>query len=241
MSQAKRTALTDLLPGWSLARPLTGASLDREFGRSAPRLLDVGVGTGEATLEWAAAHPDHDVVAVELHRPGIARMVQELEVGSYPNVRILETDVTRLLDELVGPAAEADAPQFDVVRVLFPDPWPKKRHRSRRLVDASFVSAATDLLPAGGTLHLATDWDDYAVQMMQALLDEPRLEIDADTTTFDPHALSAESHGEEAATGADGPHPWASPRPERPVTTYERRGIQAGRRITDLLARRRAG
>ncbi len=239
MSAAKRDALIDLLPRWSLPNPLTTplteSSLRATFGRSAPRLLDIGVGTGEATLAWAIDNPDHDVVAVELHRPGIARMLQVLESEGPPNVRIVETDAVRLLDALTNPASTTaggvapspqateptagtstcpppppgasathgdatatshdpavgtagashdlprfDLPRFDGVRVLFPDPWPKARHRSRRLVDRRFVATVADLLPDGGWLHLATDWDGYALQMVRALLAEPRFEVDAD-------------------------------------------------------------
>ena len=239
MSAAKRDALIDLLPAWSLPNPLTTplteAALTAAFGRSAPRLLDIGVGTGEATLAWATDHPDHDVVAVELHRPGIARMLQELDADGPPNVRIVETDVVRLFDVLTGVLTATDeGPLFDGVRVLFPDPWPKARHLSRRLVDQRFLATVADLLPPGGWLHLATDWDGYALQMARALAAEPRFEVDAD-----PDALAEIlDPGYDPPAGED-PLSWSSPRPPRPVTTYERRGIRAGRRVTDLLARRR--
>lgn len=216
MSQAKRSALITLLPRWSIERPLDPATLDEEFGRSAPRLLDVGVGTGEATLAWAEKHPDHDVVAVELHRPGVARMLQDLDRDGPSNVRVLEADVTMLLTELVEATPAKSTHLFDAIRVLFPDPWPKKRHVLRRLVDRSFVSSVADLLPVGGWLHLATDWDDYAQQMLEALEDEPRLRIDSQLL-----------------------RPEGSNRPTRPVTVYEARGLASGREITDLVALRR--
>lgn len=270
MSPAKKTALIDLLPRWSLADPGTGSTdplvdppseslLRAAFGRGAPRLLDVGVGTGEATLAWAQDHPDHDVVAVELHRPGLARMLQALDDGGPSNVRILETDVTRLLDAMAAARRADDAPPFTGVRVLFPDPWPKARHRSRRLVDRSFVSTVADLLPPGGWLHLATDWDGYALQMVHALLDEPRFRLEADPVALAQVAAAraaeleqhqGQGHGPGPGPGSpasadatrptafDGQLPWSSARPPRPVTTYEQRGIQAGRRVTDLVARR---
>lgn len=218
MSEAKRDALSTLAPRWSVTEPLRAPTLDVAFGRAAPRLLDVGVGTGEATRDWAARHPDHDVVAVELHRPGLARLLRALAEEGPPNVRVLEADVTALVADLAalavpgsGDAAGSPPPVVHAVRVLFPDPWPKRRHRHRRLVDAAFVTAVADLLPVGGWLHLATDWDDYALQMREALRHEPRLVVDLD-----------------------------GGRPERPVTTYEGRGLAAGRHITDLVAHRRA-
>jgi tRNA (guanine-N7-)-methyltransferase len=187
-------------------------------------------------------------MAVELHRPGIARMLHALEADGPPNVRIIETDVTRLLDVLTGPEAPADRPSIDCIRVLFPDPWPKARHRSRRLVDGTFVSTAADLLAPGGTLHLATYWDGYARQMALALLAEPRFEIDADPDALGQLAAERDARPDVDASTADddlhlheGPLPWSWPRPERPVTTYERRGTEAGRRVTDLVARLRGG
>ncbi len=223
MSDAKRTALAELLPRWVVDAPLTPTELDDAFGRSAPRLLDVGVGTGEATRAWAAGHPDHDVVAVELHRPGLARLLQELEADGPSNVRVLEADATRVVTHLVELRDHGTAPSFQAVRVLFPDPWPKKRHRPRRLVDEVFTGDVADLLVEGGWLHVATDWDDYAVQVHAALRSDTRWELEVD------HAVPA-----------GGPLVESSARPDRPVTTYERRGLEAGRRITDLVARRRA-
>jgi tRNA (guanine-N7-)-methyltransferase len=177
--------------------------LDEAFGRSAPRLLDVGVGNGAASVAWAQDHPDRDVVAVELHRPGLARLIGALASGAAPNVRIAEEDVTAVLDRGLAPGT------FDAVRVLFPDPWPKRRHVGRRLVDARFVDQVAALLPPGGTVHVATDWDDYAEQVHDLLVAHPDLELVADAG-----------------------------RPARPVTIYEGRGRQAGRSISDLLARR---
>ena len=201
MSAAKRAALADLAPRWSVAGddPLAPDALDAAFGRRAPRLLDIGVGTGEATRAWATEHPGHDVVAVELHRPGLAQLLAALDGQGPDNVRVVEGDVTELV---------SDRCRFAAVRVLFPDPWPKRRHLTRRLVDDGFVSLLADVIEPGGWLHLATDWDDYADQMRAAVGAEKRLEL---TSTV---------------------------RPERPETTYERRGLMAGRSITDLVADR---
>lgn len=238
MTDAKRQALADLSPRWALGSRLSGPELDAAFGRSAPRLLDVGVGTGEATREWAARHPDHDVIAVEVHQPSLARLLQDLELHGPDNVRVLDADVTAVLADHAreidtgrpsGPAA------FSAVRVLFPDPWPKRRHLHRRLVDRSFVSVVADLLPLGGWIHLATDWDDYALQMRLALLREARLVIDLDGE----HAgLGPEDLVHPDEIDPDDPPRWASARPPRPVTTYEARGLEAGRHITDLVAHR---
>lgn len=190
-------------PRWAIEAdpPWHGADLAAAFGRSAPRLLDIGVGNGAATTAFAVEHPGWDVVAVEVHRPGIARLLAELDAGVAPNVRVVDHDATALVASL-EPAA------FHAVRVLFPDPWPKRRHLQRRMVDLAFVARVADALPVGGWFHVATDWDDYAAQVAGAL-------------------------GAEARFG-----PLERQRPPRPVTTYERRGVAAGRTITDLVARR---
>lgn len=206
MTAARHATLAHLGPTWMLEPPDAASpeALSRAFSRTAPRLLDIGAGNGEAARAWAEANPDHDVVAVDLHRPGLARLVRDLEERGPANVRAVEADALALL--VAAPPAT-----FTVIRVLFPDPWPKRRHVGRRLVDPTFVRLAADHLPAGGTLHLATDWDDYAQQMRSCLATDARLVPEASTD-----------------------------RPERPVTAYERRGLDAGRSITDLVARRRA-
>ncbi len=219
MSEAKWAVLADDAPRWTIAPAAAGrtAGLVAGFGRDARRLLDVGAGNGAATLAWAAAHPDRDVLAVELHRPGLVQLVRALDAGGPANVRVVEADVT-----VAFPAVEPGA--FHDVRVLFPDPWPKRRHVGRRLVDPTFVAWAADLLLPGGTLHLATDWDDYAEQMRAVFGPEPRfrLRVDAAATAAHP-------------PDDDGLHPPVSARPDRPVTAYERRGLRAGRAISDLV------
>lgn len=223
MSDAKRSVLHQLGPRWLVA-PTAASSADgltAAFGRVAPRLVDLGGGTGEATRAWAEAHPDHDVLAIELHRPGIVRLVRDLEAEGPPNVRVVEDDGTALLSAWA-------AGELAGLRVLFPDPWPKRRHVGRRLVDPGFVRQAADLLRPGALLHLATDWDDYADQMRAALATEARWHVRADITDgadVDPNdPLSPR---------------WRSNRPARPVTAYEQRGLDAGRTITDLVALRR--
>lgn len=258
MSAAKRTTLAQLGPRWFLdpTDAVTAAGLERSFGRAAPRLLDIGVGGGEATRQWADEQDGYDVVAIEVHRPGIARLLVDLEGKGPPNVRVVEGDVTGLV-------ADAQRSSYHGVRVLFPDPWPKRRHVNRRLVEPGFVRRVADLLVVGGWLHLATDWDDYADHMRRALATEDRLEpvVDATVGAPDGHRRGVTNRveiwsprrpflhplldtGEPSAASADAnpsEETWRSARPTRPVTAYERRGLDAGRTITDLVAHRRAG
>lgn len=221
MTAARLTTVAELGPRFALDgdAPFAPAALTNTFGRRAPRLLDIGVGNGEATLTYAAAHRDHDLIAVELHRPGIAYLLRRLADTETTNVRVIEADVTSVVADL-RPGA------IDDVRILFPDPWPKARHRKRRLVDDAFVAELAAALPVGGRLHLATDWLDYADQMRVAIAGSPR---------FRPV--------EDAVHGADeaGIVRWRSARPDRPITAYERRGLDAGRTITDLVAERVEG
>ena len=219
MTPAKHAELARLLTTGldapSASRPWGIATLDEAFGRVAPRLLDVGTGTGEATLAWAAAHSDRDVVAVEVHQPGLLALLRALRADGPGNVRVVEADVTELIEHTAGEA-------FVQVRVLFPDPWPKRRHVGRRLVDPAFLRRATDLVGVGGTVHLATDSDDYAAQMRSCVAGEHRLQL-----VLDEQITSVDRSGDRSA-----------PASTRPVTTYEQRGLDAGRTVTDLVARR---
>lgn len=206
-SAAKTAALADLGPRWAWAP-------DDPAVDGRPLLVDIGVGTGTASRAWATDRPDAVVVAIELHQPGLARLLTDLEAEGPPNVRVAEDDALDLLASLPDGALAG-------IRVLFPDPWPKRRHVGRRLVDVPFVHRAADLLEPGGVLHVATDWPDYADQMRAVLACDARLAPQRDHVDPDDPAI------------------WRSTRPARPVTVYEQRGIDAGRPIVDLLAIRR--
>lgn len=202
-SAAKVAVLRDLAPRWSLpaAGPWDPAALEAAFGHGGPLFVDIGVGRGEASRSWAAAAPEARVLAIELHRPGLARLLADLEADGPSNVRVVEADALVVLDRL-APAS------VDEVRLLFPDPWPKRRHVERRMVDRAFVALVARVLRRGGTLHLATDWDGYAEHMRTMVATEPRFQ-------------------RQLAAG----------RPDRPITAYEQRGIDAGRSIVDLVYR----
>ena len=189
-----------------LSVPVEPRPLDVEaaFGRRAPLLLDLGCGDGEATAALAAAEPHRDVLAVDVHRPGLARLLRRVEEQGLPNVRVAEGDALVVLADMLGPGA------LDEVRVLFPDPWPKARHHKRRLVTPSFAQLVASRLRPGGRLHVATDWPDYAEQVLEVVGASPDL---------------------------DG---GAVPRPDRPATRFERRALREGRPVVDVVAVRRA-
>ena len=175
------------------------------FGRNAPLVLEIGSGTGESTAVQAAADPGTDHLAVEVFEPGLAQLLMRIDEAGLPNLRLLRGDAVELLRECVPPGSLA------AVRIFFPDPWPKRRHHKRRLVQAGFVALVASRLAPGGLLHLATDWAHYAVQMLAACEGEPLLE--------------------NVSTAPDDRLP-------RPVTKFERRARADGRDVCDLVFRR---
>ncbi len=175
----------------------------------APVILEIGFGLGEATLAQAQAHPDHGILAIDVHTPGVGRLLAELDAQGIANVRVVEGDALELLHERLPDTSLAG------IRVFFPDPWPKTRHHKRRILVPSNLAMMARVLRPGGFLHFATDWQQYA--------DEARATIAADAR-FRLLAPAAKPAIASAAT--------------RPRTKFEARGIAAGRSITDLVALR---
>lgn len=176
------------------------------FGRSAPLVLEIGSGTGESTAAQAAAAPDVDHLAVEVFEPGLAQLLMRIEAAGLTNLRLLRGDAVDLLRERVPPASLAG------IRIYFPDPWPKRRHHKRRLVQREFVALAASRIAPEGTLHLATDWTDYALQMRAVCSAEPLL----------TNAVST-------------PDGWTPRPPWRPLSKFERRALAEGREVRDLI------
>ncbi|MDF1604812.1 tRNA (guanosine(46)-N7)-methyltransferase TrmB [Nocardioides sp. YIM 152315] len=176
-----------------------GFSLAELFGRVAPLIVEIGAGIGESTVELARTRPDHDVLVFEVWRPGVADTLGRVGEAGLSNVRLLSVDAVWSIEHLVGPDSLAG------IWTFFPDPWHKTRHHKRRLVTPAFAAMAAGRLSAGAEWRLATDWADYAGQMVEVLDAEPLLEGGVVER-------------------------WA----ERPVTRFERKGLAAGREITDL-------
>lgn len=180
------------------------------FGRSGPVVLEIGPGMGETTAQLAQERPEANHLAVDVYKPGLAQLLMRMENLGLSNLRLLRGDAVQLLREHVPEGSLSE------VRIFFPDPWPKKRHHKRRLVQSGFVALAASRLAPGGILHLATDWAGYAEQMLEVCDQEPRLRN----------------------RYADRPGGWA-PRPEwRPVTKFENRAHDEGREIHDLVYER---
>ena len=186
------------------ARPL---DFDAAFGRRAPRVVEIGFGMGDATAQIAQGRSDTDFLGIEVHPPGVGALLQRIEERGLPNLRIVQHDAVEVLEQMVAPGA------LSGVHVFFPDPWHKKRHNKRRLIQPAFVALLASRLDSGGYLHCATDWQPYAEQMLEVLSAEPALR-----NRFDGYA----------------------PRPDyRPLTKFENRGLQLGHGVWDLVFERR--
>ncbi|MFO1401784.1 MAG: tRNA (guanosine(46)-N7)-methyltransferase TrmB [Steroidobacteraceae bacterium] len=209
ITAAQQRALEALWPAYGLdfaPRPL---DLAATFGRLAPCTLEIGFGNGEHLLARAAAEPQRDFLGVEVHPPGVGHLLMGAGAAGLANLRVIQHDAVEVLREQIAPAA------LDEIEILFPDPWPKKRHHKRRLIQDDFAGLLASRLAAGGRLHLATDWEPYAAHMLEVLCRCPALE----------------NRG-----GDDGYAP--APR-VRAATRFERRGLGRGHAVRDLVYQRR--
>lgn len=212
IGSGQQRALAELGPRFVL--PYTAAPLDAAavFGRRAPLVVEIGFGMGDATAQIAAAMPDHDFLGIEVHVAGVGALLRHIGERGLTNVRIVQHDAVEVLRTMIAPGTLAG------VHVFFPDPWPKKRHHKRRLIQPPFVALLAERLAPGGYLHCATDWQHYAEQMLDVLSHEPQL---------------ANLHAGYA------PAP-RNPLAERPTTKFHARGQQLGHGVWDLVFVRRA-
>ncbi len=208
ITPAQRRALDELLPRWGI--PFAGETLDFDavFGRHAPRVMEIGFGDGATLVELAARTPQTDFIGVEVHPPGIGHCLLGIAARALSNVRVIAHDAVEVLQSQV-PAASLDA-----ILLYFPDPWPKKRHHKRRIVQPAFAALAASRLKPGGALRLATDWAPYAEWMLEVLNAEPAL----------------------VNAAADGRYGDGSGRDR---TRFENRGRRLGHQVFDFEFRRR--
>ncbi len=241
--------IIDLPPGNTPTTIATDAVVDlsSEFRREAPLVIEIGPGSGEQLVSYAKAHPECNILALEAWRPGVARCVANAVRGDVTNVRLIEGDCAQILPvvfglgsagidvpaEIIRAGAEVDPslpnatnPRATMMWTFFPDPWRKARHRKRRLVSETFMGIAAGVLAPEGVWRMATDWDDYAWQM--------RDEVEASPYFENPHAgQRRDPNDPEPARGGFAPR-WD----ERLMTRFEQRGLEAGRTVHDLTARR---
>ena len=170
VSNAQQRACAELLPRYGIPFREAHLDLDAEFGRPAPKLLEIGFGMGETTATIAAAHPEKDYLGIEVHTPGVGSLLKLIAERGLGNVRVIQHDAVEVLKNMIHPAS------LDGVHIFFPDPWPKLRHHKRRLIQPPFVALLSERLRPGGYLHVATDWAHYAEQVLAVLAAESRLE-----------------------------------------------------------------
>lgn len=206
MSNAQTRALETLLPRWGIPYREALLDLDAAFGRSAPKIIEIGFGMGDSTVAIAAAHPQNDYLGIEVHGPGIGSLLNQIEALGLTNLRVIQHDAVEVLKHMIAPAS------LDGVHIFFPDPWHKKKHHKRRLIQPELVALLCNKLKPGGYLHAATDWQEYAEHILAVLTAEPAL----------------------ANTAAG-----YAPKPDyRPLTKFEQRGIKLGHGVWDIVFRK---
>ena len=207
VSNAQRRAYETLLSIYGI--PFTESLLDLEtiFGRSVPTYLEIGSGMGETTAAIAKAHPQNDYLAIEVHTPGVGSLLIQIEEHGLTNLRIIQHDAVEVMSRMMMPEC------LDGVHIFFPDPWPKSRHHKRRLIQLEFISLLCERLKFGGYIHVATDWENYAEQILKVLRNEQRLS----NTTRD----------------------YATHPEHRPLTKFEQRGLRLGHGIWDFVFKRK--
>jgi tRNA (guanine-N7-)-methyltransferase len=208
LTTAQQRALDELWPQFGLEISQGPLDASARFGRSAPVVMEIGFGNGEALIHGARHSPDRDFIGIEVHRPGVGRALNAVDANALSNVRIYAEDAVDVLKQSIGEGTLSE------VRIYFPDPWHKKRHTKRRLIQPGFVELLARRITRGGLLHLATDWQPYAEQMWEVLDASPDF------------------------TNSEGPGGQVTRPDWRPETHFERRGLRLGHGVWDLLYRR---
>jgi len=207
VSNAQQRSYETLLPVFGIPYAESPLDLTQAFGRESPKILEIGFGMGESTAHIARHHPENDYLCVEVHTPGVGSLLKQIEELGLKNIRIIQHDAVEVLKNMLP------ADSLDGVHIFFPDPWHKKRHNKRRLIQPPLVSLLCDRLKSGAYVHVATDWQDYAEQVLEVLSNEPRLE-----NTVQSFA----------------------PRPDyRPLTKFEQRGLRLGHGVWDIVFKRK--
>ena len=203
VSPAQQRACETLLPQFGLAYQAARLDLEAAFARPAPKILEIGFGMGDSTATIAAAHPELDYLCLEVHTPGVGNLLKLIDSEQLTNIRIIQHDAVEVMRDML------DDSSLDGIHIFFPDPWHKARHNKRRLIQSPFIAQLVQRLKIGGYIHVATDWENYAEQVLAVLSAEPLLQN----------------------TCAD-----YAPRPDyRPLTKFEKRGLNLGHGVWDLV------
>lgn len=208
LTPGQQKALDELWPLYGIDDATSPLDLDELFGRNAPRVLEIGFGNGASLAEMAKNQPDHDFIGIEVHRPGVGQLLNSIQTHELENVRVACTDAVELIKHRIADKS------LDRVQIYFPDPWHKKRHHKRRIIQPSFVNVLANKLRHGGHLHLATDWQDYAEQMLVDVSENSRFINCGNDSGY----IERPSY--------------------RPITKFEQRGHRLGHGVWDLLFKR---
>lgn len=206
MTTPQRHALASVWSQYGLDPDVQIFDFKDVFGRDAPRILEIGFGNGESLLKQAEATPESDFIGIEVHKPGIGRLLHEVKQRGLKNLRVFRHDAVEVLNNCIPDEA------IDIIQIFFPDPWPKKRHHKRRLIQPEFIELLTRKLKIGGRLHCATDWEHYAEQMLGVL-------------SFSDHLLNL---SREAGY-------YSNAYSLRPLTKFEQRGLKLNHKIRDIV------
>ena len=197
LSEAQKRAMDQGMPHWGIEYRPAPLDMEQAFGRSAPKILEIGFGMGGASAEIAAQHPENDYLGIEVHSPGVGNLLKLIEEKQLTNMRLIRHDAVEVIDQMLADGS------LDGIHIFFPDPWPKKRHHKRRLIQPELIAKLAAKLKPGAYIHAATDWEEYALQILEVFSQNPSL------------ANSVEQG--------------FAPRPDyRPLTKFELRGIRLG-------------
>lgn len=223
MSEAQQRYLAEMMPKIGVPYQPSTIDLNAVFGRPNAKILEIGCGMGETTAKIAEAHPENDYFGLEVHVPGVGALCKLIAEKNLSNLRIGHHDAVEVVRDMLPEGS------LDGIHVFFPDPWHKTRHKKRRLIQPPFVALLASRLKPGGYFHCATDWENYALQMLDVLGGEASL--DNSVANPSPAALAAALEADSAA-GLAG----FAPRPEyRPLTKFENRGLRLGHGVWDLV------
>ena len=207
ITQGQQQALDTLLAKWGVTYQTSLLDLNATFTRQADTILEIGFGMGETTEKIALSRPADNFLGVEVFNAGVGSLLKRIEASSLQNIRIIQHDAVEVIRDMIAPGTLAG------VHIYFPDPWPKLRHHKRRLVQPPFIASLASRLKPGGYLHCATDWEHYAMQMLDVL-----------------------SHEQSLENTAEG----FAPRPDyRPLTKFENRGLRLGHGVWDVIFKRK--
>lgn len=206
LSPSQQRAIDTFMPLHGVPFQDQFVALDEVFGRSAPKILEIGFGMGTATAEIAKVQPEQDFLGVEVHGPGVGNLLKLIDEAALSNLKVMRHDAVEVVEQMLAPES------LDGIHIFFPDPWHKKRHNKRRLIQLPFVEKLVPRLKVGGYIHLATDWAEYAEQMLEVLNQHPGL------------ANTATDYADKPAY--------------RPLTKFEARGLKLGHGVWDIVFKR---